>query len=43
MRVLIVPLALLVYVSMDITVNHGAAVHGWIAFLSAVMRSTGLA
>ena len=43
MRALFVPLALLIYVSMDITVNHGATLYGWISFLSAVVHSTGLA
>lgn len=43
MRALFVPLALLISVSMDITVNHGATLHGWISFLSAVVHSTGLA
>jgi hypothetical protein len=42
MRVLAGAFFLFVYVTMDITVNHGASVHGWVSFLSAMVRSTGL-
>jgi hypothetical protein len=42
MRGLIVGLALFLYVSMDITVNHGATVHGWLSFFSAMARTVGL-
>ena len=38
MRVLLVPLGLFVYVAADIAVNNGASVHGWIAFVRALMR-----
>jgi hypothetical protein len=43
MRALMVPLVLLIYVAGDITLNHGASLHGWIALVSSVMRSAGLA
>ena len=43
MRTLIVPLALFAYVAMDISVNHGASLRGWIALLHAVARTAGLA
>jgi hypothetical protein len=41
MRALIVAFGLFMYVSMDITVNHGANVHGMIAAMSSVLRSLG--
>jgi hypothetical protein len=43
MRALLVPLALFVYVTMDITMNHGASLQGWISLFSAIAHSTGLA
>jgi hypothetical protein len=42
MRILIVAFAGFIYVAADIAVDHGAAIHGWTAFISAMVRSVGL-
>jgi hypothetical protein len=41
MRPVFVFAALFVYVCTDITVNHGASVHGWVSLVSSVVRSVG--
>jgi hypothetical protein len=41
MRALVVAFALFIYISMDITVNHGATVRGWVAVLSSIVHSLG--
>jgi hypothetical protein len=42
MRPLMVGFGLFLYVAMDITVNNGSSVHGWLSFLSSVAHTTGL-
>ena len=42
MRPMIVFFGLFVYLAMDISVNHGTSVHGWLTFLSSVAHTTGL-
>jgi hypothetical protein len=41
MRPALVFAALFVYICADITVNHGASVHGWVTLVSSMVHSVG--
>jgi len=43
MRMAYIFAGLFILVVADITANHGAAVHGWMAFLASIARNFGFA
>jgi hypothetical protein len=43
MRFAFIFVGLFIFIVADITANHGAALRGWMTFLTSVARSIGLA